>query len=114
MGFSHCDTGAMLAEAWKIPHDLVEVIELHHTIGDSERGGPLVALVHLCDLLCRQRGMGYGYTEVRLLDFADEPGWLYLVMKFSNLLEKDLLRFKFALGEYVEEVGALVSTVFAG
>ena len=47
LGFTHCDSGRILAEAWNIPHDLVEVIELHHQIGDCERGGPLVAMVHL-------------------------------------------------------------------
>src|SRR5258708_8097930 len=47
MGFTHCDTGRILAEAWKIPPDLAHAIELHHTIGDPNRGGPLVAMVHL-------------------------------------------------------------------
>ena len=113
LGFTHCDSGRVLGEAWKITPDLVKAIELHHDIGDPERGGPLVALVHLSDLLCRLRDLGYGYYEPRQVDFANEPGWLYLVMHFPNLAGLDLARFTFTLDEYAKEVGELVSTVFA-
>jgi len=114
LGFTHSDTGRVLAEAWKIPADLIEAIELHHDIGDPKRGGPLVALVHLSDLLCRMRDLGYGYYEPRQVDFANEPGWLYLVMQFPTMAELDLARFTFNLDEYAKEVGELVATVFAG
>ena len=57
LGFTHSDSGRVLAEAWKITPDLVQAIELHHDIRDPERGGPLVAIVHLSDLLCRLRDM---------------------------------------------------------
>jgi hypothetical protein len=102
----------VLAEAWKIPPDLIEVIELHHDIGDPNRGGPLVALVHLSDLLCRLRDLGYGYYEPRQVDFANEPGWLYLTMQFPQMADLDLARFTFSLDEYAREVAELVATVF--
>jgi len=114
MGFTHCETGRILAEAWKIPADLADAIELHHTIGDPNRGGPLIAMVHLSDLLCRLRDLGYGYYEPRQVDFANEPGWLYLAIHFPGLAELDLARFTFSLDEYAREVGELVATVFAG
>ena len=113
LGFTHSDSGRILAEAWKIPSDIADAIELHHQIGDPERGGPLVALVHLSDLLCRMRDLGYGYYEPRQVDFANEPGWLYLVMKFPSMAEIDLARFTFSLDEYATEVSDLVATVFA-
>jgi len=113
LGFTHSDSGRVLAEAWKITPDLVQAIELHHEIGDPGSGGPLVAIVHLSDLLCRLRDLGYGYYEPRQIDFANEPGWLYLVMHFPNLADLDLARFTFTLDEYAKEVGELVSTVFA-
>jgi putative nucleotidyltransferase with HDIG domain len=112
LGFTHSDSGRVLAEAWKIPGDLIEVIELHHDIGDPNRGGPLVALVHLSDLLCRLRDLGYGYYEPRQVDFVNEPGWLYLTMHFPQMADLDLARFTFSLDEYAVEVGELVATVF--
>lgn len=114
LGFTHSDTGRILADAWKIPTDISEAVELHHQIGDPERGGPLVALVNLSDLLCRMRDLGYGYYEPRQIDFAHEPGWLYLGMKFPCIAEIDLARFTFSLDEYAKEVGDLVATVFSG
>ena len=112
LGFTHCDSGRVLGEAWKITPELIQAIELHHDIGDPERGGPLVAIVHLSDLLCRLRDLGYGYYEPRQIDFANEPGWLYLMMQFPNLADLDLARFTFMLDEYAKEVEELVSTVF--
>ena len=114
MGFTHSDTGCILAEAWKIPTDLIEVIELHHQIGDPNRGNPLVALVHLSDLLCRLRNLGYGYCEPREMDFEREPGWLYLAMKYPEMGKIDSAHFTIKLDEYAKEVGELVATVFAG
>jgi HD-like signal output (HDOD) protein len=114
MGFTHSDTGRILGEAWKIPTDLIDVIELHHLIGDPNRGNPLVALVHLSDLLCRMRELGYGYYEARQIDFAHEPGWLYLAMKFPAMKKIDMAHFTFKLDDYAKEVGELVATVFAG
>jgi hypothetical protein len=113
MGFTHSDSGRILAEAWKMPKDIADAIELHHSIGDPDRGGPLVALVHLSDLLCRMRDLGYGYYEPRQIDFPNEPGWLYLAMKFPAMSKIDLARFTFTLDEYAREVSDLVAAVFA-
>jgi chemotaxis protein histidine kinase CheA len=52
MGFTHCETGFALAEKWKLADDIMEVIAHHHLIEQSLRVQPLVALVHLSDLLC--------------------------------------------------------------
>jgi HD-like signal output (HDOD) protein len=63
MGFTHCDSGRALAEKWHLADDTIQVIAHHHCPEKSESAQPLVALVHLSDLLCRMRGMGYGYYE---------------------------------------------------
>jgi len=113
MGFTHCDAGRILADAWKIPADIGDALELHHRIGDPERGGTLVALVNLSDLLCRMRDLGYGYVEYRQVDFANEPGWMYLLIKYPAMAQIDLARFTFALDEYAKEVSDLVASVFS-
>ena len=55
MGFSHCDTGRALAEQWHLADDLIQVIAHHHDPEKSDSSQPLVALVHVSDLLCRMR-----------------------------------------------------------
>ena len=71
-----------------------------------------MALVHLSDLLCRMRGLGYGYYERHKVDLAIDPAWAILLKEHRDLEGVDLVRFTFELDESVEEIHALVSTVF--
>ena len=111
MGFTHCDTGRALAEKWDLSPDLVEVIAHHHAVEQSERSQPLVALVHLSDLLCRMRGLGYGYYERQRVDLMSDPAWAALLKAQPELAEVDLVRFSFELDEAVVEIHDLVSAV---
>jgi len=112
MGFTHCATGRALAEKWKLADDILEVITHHHAIEQSQAAQPLVALVHLSDLLCRMRGLGYGYYERHKVDLMADPAWAILLKEHHELESVDLVRFTFELDEAVEEIHALVSTVF--
>ena len=114
MGFTHCDTGRALAEKWHLASDMVQVIAHHHDPEQSEAGQPMVALVHLSDLLCRMRGMGYGYYERRRVDWVSDPAWAILQKAYRNLDGMDLVRFTFELDEAIGEVFALVSAIFGG
>lgn len=83
MGFTHCETGQALAEKWKLASDLTEVISHHHKIEQSaEPTKPLVALVHLSDLLCRMRDLGYGYYERHKVDLISDPAWSILAKEY--------------------------------
>ena len=112
MGFTHCETGQALAEKWKLADDIIEVIACHHAIEQSQKAQPLVALVHLSDLLCRMRGLGYGYYERHKVDLVRDPAWAVLLKEHRDLEGVDLARFSFELDEAVEEIQVLVSTVF--
>jgi putative nucleotidyltransferase with HDIG domain len=112
MGFSHCETGRALAEKWHLADDLIQVIAFHHTPELCESAKPLVAMVHLSDLLCRMRNMGYGYYESRKVDLANNPAWAILLQEYRALEGIDLVRFTFELDEAAAEVFNLVSTIF--
>jgi putative nucleotidyltransferase with HDIG domain len=112
MGFTHCETGRALAEKWNMTDDIVEVIANHHAIEQSQRARPLVALVHMSDLLCRMRGLGYGYYERHRVDLISNSAWAILLKEHRDLEAMDLVRFTFELDEAVAEIHALVSTVF--
>lgn len=112
MGFTHCETGQALAEKWKLADDIIEVIACHHAIEQRQNTRPLVALVHLSDLLCRMRGLGYGYYESHKVDLMSNPAWEVLLKEHRELEGVDLARFTFELDESVEEIHSLVSTVF--
>jgi putative nucleotidyltransferase with HDIG domain len=112
MGFTHCDSGRALADKWKLADDITEVIAHHHSLEQSQKSQPLVALVHLSDLFCRMRGLGYGYYERHKVDLIGDPAWTVLLQEHRDLEGMDLVRFTFELDEAVEEIHALVSTVF--
>jgi putative nucleotidyltransferase with HDIG domain len=112
MGFTHCDTGWALAEKWKMADDITEVIAHHHAIEQSQKAQSLVALVHLSDLLCRMRGLGYGYYERHKANLVTDPAWAILLKEHHELEAVDLVQFTFELDDAVEEIHALVSTVF--
>jgi putative nucleotidyltransferase with HDIG domain len=112
MGFTHCETGQALAEKWRLADDIIEVIAYHHAIEHSQKAQPLVALVHLSDLLCRMRGLGYGYYERHVVDLMADPAWAILLKEHRDLEGVDLVRFTFELDEAVEEIHALVATIF--
>jgi len=112
MGFTHCESGRALAEKWHLGEDIVQVIAYHHAIEQSEKAQPLVALVHLSDLLCRVRGLGYGYYERQRVDLAHDPAWAVLLREHRDLEGVDLARFTFELDEAVDNIYELVSTIF--
>ena len=112
MGFTHCDAGQALAEKWNLADDITEVISHHHTVEQSRKSQALVALVHLGDLLCRMRDLGYGYYERHKVDLISDPAWAILSREYRNLETVDLVRFTFELDEAVEEIHALVGAVF--
>jgi len=111
MGFSHCETGAALAEKWHLSDDVVDVIAHHHHVDQSKTAAPLVALVHLSDLLCRMRGLGYGYYERQKIDMVADPAWSILVKAHHDLEGIDLVRFTFELDEAVSEICEVVSII---
>jgi putative nucleotidyltransferase with HDIG domain len=114
MGFTHCESGAALASQWKLFPDTIQVIAHHHDVEKAESAQGLVALVHLSDLLCRMRGMGYGYYERQKVDMISDAAWEILEREHRELDGMDLARFTFELDDAVGEIFELVSAVFGG
>jgi putative nucleotidyltransferase with HDIG domain len=112
MGFTHCETGEALAEKWQLADDVTAVITHHHGVERCNKGQGLVALVHLSDLLCRMRDLGYGYYERHKVDLIADPAWTILVREHRDLDGVDLVRFTFELDETVNEIHTLVASVF--
>lgn len=112
MGFTHCDTGKLLAEYWALPDDARLVVEFHHTPELAGAGAAVAALVNLADLPCRMREMGYGYYELREVNFQEEPAWSILLRHAPHLGRFDVFRFTMELEAEAEEISRLVATAF--
>jgi HD-like signal output (HDOD) protein len=114
LGFTHCDSGRILADIWKLPPDISGAIEFHHHPSADHPDVEMTCVVYLADLLCRLRGLGYGYYEAREFDLASELPWQVLQQKHpAAAAGLDLARFTFELDQYAIEVQTLVDSIFA-
>ncbi len=113
LGFTHCQSGKILAERWKFSADLAAVIEFHHDDGRAPVATPLVAVVHLSDLLCRLRDLGYGYYEAMGVDLTGEAAWTTLSEHYPPLASIDLARLTMDIDGAMEEILTVVDAVFA-
>jgi len=113
LGFTHCESGVILGQTWQLPDAVCEVIEWHHDIEHAPSGNPLIAITHLGDLLCRARGLGYGYDEWRAIDLAADPAWTDLSRHCPKLGSIDLARFTLDLDACIVRVTGMVDTIFS-
>jgi HD-like signal output (HDOD) protein len=113
LGFTHCDSGRILADIWKLPPDISSTIEFHHHPPPDGPDVEMASTVYLADLLCRLRGLGYGYYEAREFDLAAEPAWRLLQKKYPAAAALDLARFTFELDEHAIQVARMVDSIFA-
>ncbi len=112
LGFTHCDSGRLLAESWGFPADLIEVITHHHAPEKSTQNAGLVALVHVADLLCRMSSLNYGYVEERQVNLFEDSGFALLAQDSTLLREFDWARLTFEVDSYIDEVRGLVRTIY--
>ena len=112
LGFTHCDSGRLLAESWGLPADLIEVVTYHHSPEKSSQNAGLVALVHIADLLCRMSGLNYGYIEARQVNLFEDSGFALLARDSAAMTEFDWARLTFEVDSYIDEVHSLVRTIY--
>lgn len=112
LGFTHCESGGLLAEKWELSSDLREVVTLHHAPEQSREHAGLVALVELSDLLCRVSGLNYGYIENRQVNLLEQNGFAVLSQQYESLRNFDWARLTFELDAYMDEVHALVRAIY--
>lgn len=114
LGIDHAQAGAIVAQHWKLPPALSEVISFHHQPEQAPTNPLLVAIVAFSDQLCRLSGMGYGYTEMRQTVFSEEPAYFSLATHYKALRHFDLALFTFEVDDMLEEVRPVVSNIYGG
>jgi HD-like signal output (HDOD) protein len=64
-GMNHAEIGALLAEKWNFPENLVAAIRFHHTPGDApEKYRLLVDSVYLANMLCELERGGAVFEQI--------------------------------------------------
>jgi putative nucleotidyltransferase with HDIG domain len=80
---THATAGSWVAQKWRFPSALIDVIEHHHSPGLAKHAPLEAAIVHLSDILLR--GRGFGFAGDHSLPRIDPAGWERL-----NLSEADV------------------------
>ncbi|MGB2602252.1 MAG: HDOD domain-containing protein [Candidatus Sulfotelmatobacter sp.] len=114
LGFTHCQSGEILARQWRLADTLVEVILCHHDPAAATRNPALVAIVSLADRLCRASDLGLGYAETPgpLESCAAEWRFLTEHCPFADEISWD--DFVKESAKYVGEIHNLVTAMYAG
>lgn len=112
LGFSHCETGQMLCEHWSLSKELSDSARCHHDVSLLPAAGPLACLVHLSDLLCRMRYLGYGYEEIMGVELGGDAAWRALIATYPAIGKMDLVRFTLDIDGAMDQIAATVDSVF--
>ncbi len=112
LGFTHCESGRLLADRWELAPDLKAVVSLHHSPQQAQDHAGLVALVEISDLLCRMSGLNYGYVETRQVNLLEQTGFAVLSQQCQGMKDLDWARLTFELDSYLDDVHALVRSIY--
>jgi putative nucleotidyltransferase with HDIG domain len=111
LGFTHCDTGKILAEHWRLPEDITEAVEHHHDVQQAKLHPTLVAVVSLSDRLCQMYELGYGMDTNPDWKLEDDPAWVILTREHPFLATADVTQFLSDLEQFVAEARKLVRSI---
>jgi HD-like signal output (HDOD) protein len=111
LGFTHCDTGKILAEHWHLPEDITEVVEHHHEVQQAKIHPSLVALVSLSDQLCNLNDLGYGLEKGAGWNIEEDPAWTILSREFPSIAKTEPGSFLLEMEQFIAEARKLVRSI---
>jgi putative nucleotidyltransferase with HDIG domain len=111
-GFTHCQSGEVLARRWHLSENLVEVILCHHRPAAAVLTPALVAIVSLADRLCRSSKLGLGYSEQSDPMDSWSADWGILAEHCPLANEMKWADFVKDSETYVEEIHNLVTAMY--
>jgi putative nucleotidyltransferase with HDIG domain len=112
LGFTHSESGRILAELWRLPVEISEVIEHHHEPSAQKPLNDTTLIVHVADLVCHKCTMGYGYDIARIQALSLEEIWAQLEGQFPVARTYGVETFSRILNDGVAEAQTLADNVF--
>ena len=82
LGFTHAESGRILAELWRLPVEVAEVIEYHVHPEEQKSPNEVTVIVSVADQICRKCGLGYGYENADDESILLTECWRTLSKKF--------------------------------
>ncbi len=84
LGFTHADSGRIVAEEWKLPREIADVIEFHHHPEAQAGNNEVTVIVQAANQMCWNSGLGYGYSlQAEAFCLLENP-WRILSERFPK------------------------------
>jgi HD-like signal output (HDOD) protein len=83
-GINHCEAGGLLAERWRLPVNLAEIIRFHHSPKLAPMDQTLVAIVRVADLFSQLWGFGVEGAPADL-NIENDESWQLLTSEHTAL-----------------------------
>jgi HD-like signal output (HDOD) protein len=112
LGFTHGETGKILAERWRLPLIISETIEYHHHPQDQQVPQHVTLLVHAADLFCQEFGLGYGYVASGASGLTPEHIWGNFCRAFPRAQTFPAAEFPALICGYIEEATRAADDIF--
>ena len=71
LGYDHAELGAIVAERWNFPQELVQAVRWHHDPNQAEADHQAVDIIHVADAMCIMQGIGIGHDGLSYRPCAD-------------------------------------------
>lgn len=113
IGFDHSEVGHSLAQRWRLPQMLDEIITYNETPQDAPTQKELAAIIRLSGLLCRSYNIGISGEPEAKWEIKEDIAWSVLSQNNDMLEILDFERFSLTLDEEVEKVESFVKAVFS-
>jgi HD-like signal output (HDOD) protein len=109
IGATHMDVGSFLAQKWKLPPYLADIILNHHNPADAQLKD-ITALISIANLLAKAREISCGGDTISFV-LKDQGAWLILKKLGHPMDTLDLERITFEMEDIGQEVQKYISTV---
>ncbi len=103
LGTDHSEIGAFLANKWKLPMTITEVIQYHHRPHEAEHSASLVYVVALANELVRVHFLHQGIFQQSFFSQG--------VLEFLNLEDEQIMALQSRVKEELESIDELLSSL---
>lgn len=114
MGFTHAESGRILAELWRLPMEVADVIEYHHRPEEQKSNNEITVIVRLANEWCWSAGLGYGYALAENRSPAPEDMWHVLMQRFPQANCYDYEEYAKVLETHLAGARHLADHIFGG
>jgi len=109
-GTNHNEVGFEIAQLWKLPDELAQIMHFHTSPEQAINNRELIALVRMADLFAEIWGADF-YEGIRELCIQDNPAWILLAESYPELNDLDVEIFTFDLEKEFQRTSEFLKIV---